>query len=555
MTNSAIADFFSLLAKLADIHGENSFKIKSYSNAAFQIDRMEQSLADMDRNAIASQKGIGDSIAAKIIELLDTGTMASLDQLIQQTPPGILELMHIKGIGPKKIATIWRELAIESPGELLYACHENRLVHYKGFGAKTQESIKQALEYYMANQHYFLYAALAPYAPLILMQLQLAMPGIAIYLSGDIAMQQDTITHIDLVAASHTIPVFPSCLSLVKQEQDVLHLLYEEKVPVLLHLHGEQALSAHLKLSSSNTFLETLTAYNASWMDKAKSLQEEAHLFESLDLPFIPAYLRHHSLEEAMHKLPHVIQVGDIRGVIHNHSTWSDGAHSIADMAQACIDRGYEYLVMSDHSVSSFYANGLSVERIRAQHLEIDKLNANYDRFRIFKSIECDILGDGRLDYEVDVLSSFDLVIASIHQNLSMTEEKAMQRLTAAIRNPYTSILGHPSGRLLLSRKPYPVDYTALIALCKEHDVVIEINANPRRLDLDWQYLDVAVNQGVLLSINPDAHHTDGIRDIDYGVWSAQKAGLRAVDNLSSFSLVKFQEFLHRQHQKRKSNS
>jgi len=213
-------------------------------------------------------------------------------------------------------------------------------------------------------------------------------------------------------------------------------------------------------------------------------------------------------------------------------------------MAQACIDKGYEYLVMSDHSVSSFYANGLDALRIQKQQEEIDQLNEKLFPFKIFKSIECDILNDGRLDYSDEILATFDLVIVSIHQHLKMTEEKAMERLLAAISNPYTTILGHLTGRLLLSRKEYPVNHEMIIQACKEHQVAIEINANPRRLDVDWRWIQAAIQQEVFLSINPDAHSIQGIDDIRYGVLCAQKALLTPQYNVSSMSLLYFEKFI-----------
>ncbi|HTL06807.1 MAG TPA: PHP domain-containing protein, partial [Chitinophagaceae bacterium] len=229
---------------------------------------------------------------------------------------------------------------------------------------------------------------------------------------------------------------------------------------------------------------------------------------------------------------------------IHTHSNWSDGTHTIEEMAKACIARGHEYLVISDHSKSAFYANGLKEDRIIAQHKYIDELNPRYAPFKIFKSIECDILNDGKLDYADDVLASFDLVIASVHANLKMTEEKAMQRLLAAIQNPFTTILGHMTGRLLLSRKGYPVDHRKIIEACAANGVVIELNAHPRRLDMDWYWISEAVSKGVLISIDPDAHTTEGFDDCKYGVLAAQKGGLTKEHNLSSFSLPQFEAFL-----------
>ena len=277
-------------------------------------------------------------------------------------------------------------------------------------------------------------------------------------------------------------------------------------------------------------------------------------LFEQVGIPFIPPAQREDPaiIEQVkIQALKSPIQIEDIKGIIHAHSTWSDGVHSIEQMALAAIEKGFEYLVISDHSKSAFYANGLQVERIRAQHKEIDLLNKKLAPFVIFKSIESDILNDGSLDYPDEVLESFDIVIASIHSNLKMTEEKAMMRLLNAINNPFTSILGHLTSRLLLSRKGYPVNHTAIIEACANNDVVIELNAHPRRLDMDWRFIPEALKSDVLISINPDAHAVEGYDDCKYGVLVAQKAGLTAAQNLSSFSLEEMIEFVAFQQAKR----
>jgi DNA polymerase (family 10) len=277
------------------------------------------------------------------------------------------------------------------------------------------------------------------------------------------------------------------------------------------------------------------------------NFKSELDIFNKAGIKPMPFFTRESEENIALwtnSKHQSVITVNDIKGVIHNHSVWSDGKNTIAEMAQACIDKGYEYLVMSDHSVSSFYANGLDALRIQKQQEEIDRLNEKLFPFKIFKSIECDILNDGRLDYSDEILATFDLVIVSIHQHLKMTEEKAMERLLAAISNPYTTILGHLTGRLLLSRKEYPVNHEMIIQACKEHQVAIEINANPRRLDVDWRWIQAAIQQEVFLSINPDAHSIQGIDDIRYGVLCAQKALLTPQYNVSSMSLLDFEKFI-----------
>jgi DNA polymerase (family 10) len=288
--------------------------------------------------------------------------------------------------------------------------------------------------------------------------------------------------------------------------------------------------------------------------DATKAFESELAIFEQVQIPFIPAAQReeHAIIQLAKTKgLNRTIQTSDIKGIIHSHSTWSDGLHTIEQMAVAAKENGFEYLVISDHSKSAFYANGLQEDRIRAQHKEIDALNKKLAPFVIFKSIESDILNDGSLDYPDEILALFDIVIASVHSNLKMTEEKAMMRLMNAIENPYTSILGHPTGRLLLSRKGYPINHHEIISACAANNVVIELNAHPRRLDMDWRFIHQAMNEDVLISINPDAHAIDGFEDCAYGVLVAQKAGLTAAQNLSSFSLAEMMEFISYQQAKR----
>ena len=288
----------------------------------------------------------------------------------------------------------------------------------------------------------------------------------------------------------------------------------------------------------------------------SSSFKEEQDIFDLLEIGFIPAAQRELPtiLDKVANrkKLATAIQSTDIKGIIHSHSTWSDGIHTIEEMAKAAIERGYEYLVISDHSKSAFYANGLSIERILAQHKEIDALNKKLAPFVIFKSIESDILNDGSLDYAPAILQSFDLIIASVHSNLKMQEEKAMQRLITAIENPYTNILGHLTGRLLLSRKGYPVDHQKIIDACAANNVVIELNAHPRRLDIDWRMIGKALDKGLLISINPDAHAIEGFEDCKYGVLVAQKAGVTKENNLSSYTLDAFEKWVATQQAKRK---
>jgi DNA polymerase (family 10) len=547
MDNSSIADIFSLLSKLTDIHGENGFRAKTYASAAFSIEKLDTRLDEADPKSIASLKGIGDSTARKILEVLETGRLKALDDLIASTPPGILEMLKVKGLGPKKIATIWKEMGIESIGELLYACEENRLLLYKGFGAKTQQNVKESVEFMLRHKDLFLYAECVAVAEETERSLRKVYPDRRFETTGAYRRQSPVVSQIEWVTtatqAELSAHLTGKGYSGSEHRSDRVSYHAEGSPGLCFHLCNEADLPDMLfRTTSSEDFLKAWDG-----IGDTSRVESEHEAFQRRGLSYVPPFMREDaSIVEQSRRgpLPETLTKTDIRGIIHAHSDWSDGSHSLSKMAEACRDMGMEYLVISDHSRSAFYASGLSIERVREQHSEIDRLNATLAPFRIFKGIESDILNDGSLDYPDEVLASFDIVIASIHSNLKMSQEKAMQRLLAAIANPYTAILGHMTGRLLLSRPGYPVDHERIIDACAEHGVAIEINAHPRRLDMDWKWIPYAVGKGVLLSIDPDAHSTEGCDDIIYGVLASQKGGLTASGNLSSMGLPAFSEWV-----------
>lgn len=554
--NYAIADQFSLLSKLMDIHGENSFKAKSYASAAFAIEKLAEQLDNLELTQIATLKGIGESTSKKIIEILQTGKIKALEELIEKTPEGILEMMQIKGLGPKKIATIWKEMGIEHIGELLYACNENRLTLFKGFGEKTQKNVADAIEFYLKHQGHFLYAEIEEYALKFessiknTFQDHIFMPCLELARHDQTIEQLTWLTNVPISLLK--VQMESAGFQLHKETSSELFMKGTENVLICMtYIPTEQLAMEQFRKTCSKLFLEE---WEKLELPKNNNEKTEEDIFKSAGIHFLPSFLRE---DPKMIKkfndtpLEKLIQVTDIKAIIHSHSNWSDGQHSIEEMANECVRLNLEYLVISDHSKIATYANGLNEERVKEQHKYIDELNQKLSPFKIYKSIECDILNDGALDYSTDFLKNFDLVIASVHSNLKMSEEKAMQRLITAIENPYTSILGHPTGRLLLSRKGYPVDHERIIDACAENDVAIEINAHPRRLDLDWTWVARAQEKGVLLSINPDAHAVSGFADIRYGVLAAQKGALVKENNLSSFSRDAFERFLVDQHAKR----
>jgi DNA polymerase (family X) len=555
MDNYTIAENFSLLSKLMDIHGDDSFRAKSYSIAAFTIEKLEKDLADMVPQEIFGIKGIGDRMGKKIIGVLNTGRLPALDEYMQKTPMGVVQMLGIKGLGPKKISTIWKELGIENIGELLYACNENRLTLYKGFGEKTQEKIRESIEFHMSTLGSYLYAQIESYALELDKKLQQEFKGEQFGLTGEFRRQLEVITKLEWVttAAPAKIKAFFGENYAIEQETaDYLSLKGPENVQLCFHITDKGSFCKKLfETSCSEEFLtcwkERFTSYETS------NYGCEEEIFSAGNIPEIPAFYRETgaSIKTGLAGQFNIIQPGDIKGIIHSHSKWSDGSDTIEAMAKAAQKQGLEYLVISDHSKTAAYAQGLTEDRVQAQHAQIDDLNKQLAPFRIFKSIESDILGDGSLDYAAEVLATFDLVIASVHANLYMNEEKAMMRLVRAIENPYTSILGHMTGRLLLSRNGYPVDHKKIIDACAANNVVIELNANPRRLDMDWRHIDYALEKGVLISIDPDAHDIAAFNDTRYGVLAAQKAGLPKEKNLSSFTLAEFEAWLKEQHAKR----
>jgi len=555
MENKTIARSLRLLSQLMELHNENPFKIKSVANAAFKIDKLPFAVSTKNLEEIEKIDGIGKSTASKVWELLQTGTMTDLQNILADTPEGIVEMLSIKGIGPKKIVVIWKDLGIENTGELYYACNENRLIEAKGFGLKTQEEIKKVIEFKMAAQGKFLYAQAETLVENLSAELLLwlTQTGTAplFSIAGAYRRYNEIIEELDFVVGADDAAAVMDKLYLFaplpfdQTSSNLFTAMSPFGLKIQLHVYDKSDFYLQLfKLTGNETHVNSVLqlAGNGPFAD-------ENEIYSKAGLSFVTPELRE-GLNEvelaASGTLPQLITYEDLKGSLHNHSTWSDGVHTLEQMATYCKDTlNLEYLGICDHSKSAFYANGLNEQRIYAQHQEIEALNEKLSPFKIFKGIESDILNDGSLDYSEDILKSFDFVVASVHSNLRMDEEKATARLIRAIENPYTTILGHPTGRLLLSRKGYPIDYYKVIDACAANKVVIEINANPLRLDLDWRYHRYALEKGVLLSVNPDAHRMEGFRDMHYGVYIGRKGGLEAAQCLNAFSLAQITAYFN----------
>jgi len=544
MENKTIARTLRLLSQLMELHNENPFKVKSVANAAFKVDKLPFPIASKTLNEIELVDGLGKSIASKIWELVQSNTLAELSDLLSQTPPGIVEMMRIKGLGPKKILIIWKDLGIENVGELYYACNENRLIEAKGFGLKTQEEIKKTIEFNMASNGRFLYAQVESFAEALLDRIKTEIKPEHAWLTGQYRRRAEIIDSIDLVLVKeldHTI--LPKLESWNLNDIEILknQIKFQTEQGVIVHLNFVNNNESGWELILKTGNQEHVDILQSMLKGADLYAKTELEIYELAGIPFIEPELREGDLEFKLVKsnsLPQLIQYSDLRGSLHNHSTWSDGVHTLEEMALFCKNElKLEYLGICDHSKSAFYANGLNETRLAAQHREIDELNKKLSPFRIFKGIESDILYDGSLDYSDEVLGSFDFIVASVHSVLNMNEDKATERLIKAIENPHTTILGHPTGRLLLSRSGYPIDHKKVIDACAANQVIIEINANPLRLDLDWRWHQYAISKDVMLSINPDAHRKEGFNDMKYGTLIARKGGLSKENCLNAMNL------------------
>ena len=541
LTNKQIASFFDSLVKLMELHDENPFRIRSYKNAYLSIRKLTKPLAGMSPIEIKATPRIGASTLDKILEIIDNQELILLKTYQDKTPKGILALLKIKGIGPKKIKTVWKELGIESPIELLYACNENRLIELKGFGQKTQDDIAKKIKFSLQNSDLFLWANIKNEADILFDFFREKLPTEhQLSFTGAFRRKDPVLDGIELITDTKIDFLAQAFPKLNKQDASTISGKTKKGVPFKIHHCTPKHYGDQLFETTGESFFNQLV------LDKIKTklpAKNEEDIFAQANLPYCPPELRWNQIPKPS-IIDQLITPKDIKGVIHSHSQWSDGHNSIHEMALAAQKKGYQYLVITDHSKSAFYANGLQVDRVHAQMEEIDAINQKMTNFHIFKGIESDIRHDGSLDYDDQLLQKFDIVIASIHSNLRMDKDTATKRLLKAIKHPQTRILGHLTGRLLLAREGYPIDLEEILDACAKHDVAIELNANPYRLDIDYQHIRKAIDTGVQISINPDAHSIQGIDDIQYGVWAARKAGVSPNDNLSSLSLNEFRKFL-----------
>lgn len=562
VSNRQIAKAFRLASQLMELHDENPFKIRSLQNAAFKIEKLGSPLSEMDHSDISSLEGIGKGLQSKITDYLIRESFSELDEYLLKTPAGVVDMLSIKGIGPKKVLQLWKELEIESVGELLYACNENRLISLKGFGDKTQKLIQSNIEFRLSNQSFCLFPVAEILSNEIISRFEKSSIVGRITSTGEVRRKCEVITLIDFIvnANEKELTIFlqqqeefkdqeikKQVVPLSDKKFQTLNLLFADSIAVRFFLSSEESYAVDLFLTSgSEDHLKVFhSKINYAEAEKYKS---EIEIYASINLPYIIPELREGKFELDIierGKLDDLIELKALKGILHNHSTYSDGNHSLREMAVYCKELSFEYLGICDHSKSAFYANGLKEETILKQHQEIDLLNKELFPFKIFKGIESDILSSGELDYDEDILKSFDFIVASIHSNLRMDIDKATNRLITAIENPFTTILGHPTGRLLLSRAGYPIDHQKIIDACSANNVVIELNANPYRLDIDWRWIQAAMRKNVRISINPDAHRKEGYHDMYYGVGIARKGGLSREMTFNALSCTEIEKWFN----------
>ena len=527
MTTEEIAYSLKLTAQLMELHEENPFKIKSIANAAYKLNKTDIDLQGKTIQELEKIEGIGKGIAAKINELQTTGNLKELEEMMEKTPVGIVEMLRVKGIGPKKVGQLWRELEIESIGELLYACNENRLILLKGFGLKTQAEVKKQIEFFQSNIGWNHYATVENFANELVEGLKKKYNSDLVSLTGAMRRKCEVVDKIEILIASQE-PVITDNL--------------ENRTNIEIEIITCNENDFYIKLFETTAGKE----FPTSGFQIPIDTKSEKEIFTFNNLQYIEPELRETNEIIALageNNIPELIEFTDLKGVLHNHSTYSDGMNSLKEMAEYCMESGYEYLGICDHSQSAFYAEGMKVDKIIAQHTEIDELNKKLFPFKIFKGVESDILNDGSLDYDTDILKTFDFIVASVHSNLKMDEEKATARLLKAIENPYTTILGHPTGRLLLSRPGYPINHKKIIDACVANGVIIELNAHPYRLDIDWRWIPYCLEKGAMISINPDAHEKHCYSDMYFGTCAARKGMLSKERCFNSLSLAEIESY------------
>jgi DNA polymerase (family 10) len=579
MTKGEIAAVLEEIATLLELKDENPFKIRAYANAARSLETFGGNLSDLqDEEALEKIPGIGKAIAAKIKELAATGSLKYLDELRADFPAAILELFSIPGLGAKKIKALYEKLQISSIAQLQKACESGRVAELPGFGETTQEKICHAIADRAKHFGSFQFGQIAGEAESLRNDLAGHPDALHACVAGSYRRRREIVRDLDLVVATQKPaavtkfflehPLVESVIAqgptkssvrLHSQIQCDLRVVSTAEYPFALNYftgskeHNIELRNRALKRGWTLNEYRLAPAPAPSGARKKQSpskiprVRDEAELYRAFDLDFIPPELRENRGEfeaAANHSLPRLIEKENLRGTFHCHTTASDGHNTLEEMAQAAQALGLEYLGIAEHSRSSIQAHGLDAPKLRAQVAAIRKLNKKFEGFQLFTGVECDILRDGKLDFDDDLLSELDYVVASVHSVFNLSEAEMTRRIIRAISNPFVTILAHPTGRLLLQREPYVVNLPAIIEAAAETGTWIEINAAPKRLDLDWRCWPLAKEKGVKCVINPDAHRAERLQDLWFGIGVARKGWLTKEDVVNCLPLGKIEKEL-----------
>ncbi|MBI2167051.1 MAG: DNA polymerase/3'-5' exonuclease PolX [Candidatus Omnitrophica bacterium] len=568
MAKQAVVQILEEIGVLLELKGDNPFKIRAYHNAARVLEGQPENLKTLlETGKLEALKGIGPGLSEKIHELVQKGRLPYYEKLRKSIPAGVLELLHIPGLGPKRVRVLYDKLKIKSIEALEEACRENRLLKLEGFGEKTEENILHGIRHLKKSAGHFLISFGQAEAEKLLSYLQKQKGVERAEVAGSIRRHREIIKDIDILVTARRPPEiheafvkYPPVESVIAHGETKSSIVLRSGIHCDLRTVSEKefpfALYYFTGSKDHNVALRTIAKragykINEYGLFKGNRLipcRDEAEIFKKLGFHYIPPELREGEgeLEAAKRgELPRLVEEEDIRGVFHVHSTYSDGVSSLEEMVKTAEGLGYEYVGISDHSQSAKYARGLEPARLRKQQKEIEGLRKKY-KIRIFWGIESDILPTGKLDYPDSILAEFDFVIGSVHSNFNLPEKEQTARILRAMDSKYLTFVGHPTGRLLLGREGYAVGIPKLIEGAKARDVVIELNANPHRLDLDWRFCPTAKRLGVKISINPDAHSVEGLQDMAYGVGIARKGGLEKDDVVNTLPAETIEKFLNR---------
>jgi DNA polymerase (family 10) len=568
MDKQQVARVLDEIGTLLELQGENFFRCQAYHNAARAIEQMEEDLGQvLSSDRLGEIRGIGETMREKVAALVTTGELPFYNELREKVPPGLLEMLRLPGLGPKKVKALYDQLGIRDLEVLRQACLQGSVAGLKGFGAKTQQKILEGIDFLgQTGERVRIDDALALAAELV--EGLRGGPGIQrLELAGSLRRRKETIRDIDiLVSSDEAGPVMKGFVSLpgvaqvivqgetkssivveraLDQSRHVrinadLRVVQDEQFPFALHYFtGSKEHNVAVRARAQQYGLR-LNEYELTGPERRVPCKEEADIFRALDLDFIPPELREHTGEieaAAEHRLPHLVEASDLQGTFHCHTVWSDGTATIEQMARAAQKLGFKYLGIADHSHSLTVANGLTPDRVRQQQAEIAKLNASLNGIYLFTGTECDILPDGRLDFEDDLLATFDYVVASVHSHFNLPGPEMTARILRAVSHPRVTMLGHATGRLLLRREGYKVDLEAVLQAAAKHGTMIEINAHPQRLDIDWTRCKRAKALGVQLVINPDAHSVGELAYVRFGVDVARRGWLEKKDIFNTRSV------------------